>query len=159
MKKLLALIASGLTVSMGIAFLTATAMPAQAQKYQYNQNRKNYVGPSLSFGDSTAIGATSKFGLADNISARPFFILGSGASSYGAAITYDLNLDTGEGQSYGFTPYGGVGIIGATSFGSSSSGLYFEIGADYNLSNTLVINANHRFNGGGFTTVGAGFKF
>jgi hypothetical protein len=159
MKKLSAPISSGLMVSMGILVLTAMALPAQAQKYQYNQNRKNYVAPSISFGDSTAIGATSKFGLAGNISARPFLILGSGASSYGASLTYDLNLDTGEGQSYGFTPYGGVGLIGASSFGNSGTGIYFEIGADYNASESLVINANHRFNGGGFTSVGAGFKF
>jgi hypothetical protein len=154
MKKFLALISSGLTVSMGIFVLTTMALPAEAQKYQYNQNRKNYVAPSLSFGDVTAIGATSKFGLSESFSARPFLILGGGVSTYGASLTYDLNLDTGEGQSYGFTPYGGVGL-----FGSNGSGVYFEIGADYNASDSLVINANHRFNGGGFTSFGAGFKF
>jgi hypothetical protein len=158
MKKLFAPISSGLAVSMGIVAVIAVASPAQAQKYQYNQNKHNYVGPSVSFGGgSTAIGANSRFGLADSISVRPFIAFDSGSSIYGGSVTYDFNLDTGEGQSNGFTPYGGVGIIGASGFGNS--GIYFEIGADYNANESIVLNANHRFNGGGFTSIGAGFKF
>jgi hypothetical protein len=158
MKKLSTPISVGIAVCTGLTVLMAGALPAQAQKYQYNQNKNNYIGPAVSFGSgATAVGATSRFGIAETISVRPFFAVGNGANVFGGSVTYDFNLDTGEGQSNGFTPYAGVGIIGSGGLGSS--GIYAEIGADYNASQSLVFNANHRFNSGGFTSVGVGFKF
>jgi hypothetical protein len=158
MKKFSTMIASGFVVSCGLTAAMTWAAPAQAQKYQYNQNKHNYVGPAVSFGsNTTAVGATSRFGIAETLSVRPFLAIGNGSSIFGGSVTYDFNLDTGEGQSNGFTPYAGAGIIGSSGLGSS--GVYLEIGADYNASETIVLNANHRFNSGGFTSVGVGLKF
>jgi opacity protein-like surface antigen len=144
MKKFLAL--------ASIVAVTATALPAQAQ-FSQTQNQKNYIGPAVTFGGgSTVFGATSRFGIADNISVRPFLAFGSGATVFGGSATYDFNINGG------FTPYGGAGLYSSSSL-FSNSGLYFEIGADYNASDTFVLNANHRFNSGGITSIGAGFKF
>jgi hypothetical protein len=145
MKKFLAL--------ASIVAVTAMALPAQAQYSPNTQNKKNYIGPAVTFGNgSTVFGATSRFGLADNISVRPFLAFGSGSTLFGGSATYDFNINGG------FTPYGGVGLFSNSGFGSSN-GLYFELGADYNASDTFVLNANHRFNSGGITSVGAGLKF
>jgi opacity protein-like surface antigen len=144
MKKILSLVS--------IAALLATALPAAAQV------KNNYIGPSISFGSGdTAIGVTSKFGVADSISVRPFAIFPSGGTVFGASATYDFNLNDGSGANP-FTPYGGIGFV-TTSASNSRSEVYFEIGADYDATESIMLNVNHRFRDGGFTSIGGGFRF
>jgi Outer membrane protein beta-barrel domain len=163
MKKSLALGCSVLAVSMGSVALMAMAVPASAQ----SSEKKNYIGPQVNFfNGATGFGATSRFGVADNISVRPFVSFASAGSAnvtfYGAAATYDFNLDT-PGQSSGFAPYAGIGYVGATAtaggFSGSASSVYFELGSDYNVSDNIALNANYRFKDGGFFSIGGGLKF
>lgn len=128
----------------------------------------------------TAYGVTGKIEVADNISVRPFFTSGSGSSAtlsaagftgnvnyssttYGVAGTYDYQLANSN-----FTPYGGAGfysnsvntsvtpnILGVGT--SSQSGLYFEAGVDYQVSDSIIINANYKSINGLGIAVGYGF--
>ncbi len=165
MKKSLTLVCSVLAVSVGSIALASMAMPLSASA-QPNE-KKNYVGPQVNFfNGATGFGATSKFGVADNISVRPFVSFASAGSAnvtfYGAAATYDFNLDS-PGQSSGFAPYAGIGYLGASAtaggFSGSASSVYFEVGSDYNVSDNISLNANYRFKDGGFFSIGGGFNF
>jgi hypothetical protein len=66
--------------------------PNPSQNIYYNQN---YIGPALSFGSSTQIGAISRFGLAKNISIRPGLFLGS-SPQISVPVTYDFGLNNDE---------------------------------------------------------------
>jgi opacity protein-like surface antigen len=151
------------------SLLTAALMLISATGAMAGED-KNYVGPTIGFpGGGTLFGVTSKFGVADNISARPFaqfaslsYTGGSGSLAvYGASATYDFKVPKS-----GFTPYAGIGIAGATvsvsgagySGSGSASGLYFEGGADYTVSDSIVLNANYKTNIGYFS-IGAGYQF
>jgi opacity protein-like surface antigen len=128
----------------------------------------------------TAYGVTGKIEVADNISVRPFFTFGSGSSptisvagftgnvnysstTYGLAGTYDYKLPNSN-----FTPYGGAGfysnsvntsvtpnILGVGT--TSQSGLYFEAGVDYQVSESIIVNANYKSINGLGIAVGYGF--
>jgi opacity protein-like surface antigen len=152
------------------SFSTAALMAVSATGAMAGEETKNYVGPTIGFPNGgTLFGVTSKFGIADNISARPFvqfaslsYTGGSGSLTvYGASATYDFNIPKS-----GFTPYAGIGIVGATvsvsgagySGSGSGSGLYFEGGADYTVSDSIVLNANYRSNIG-YLSIGAGYQF
>jgi hypothetical protein len=158
MKKILSLVS--------IAAVLAAALPAAAQS-RYGSAKKNYIGPAVTFtSGATGIGATSRFGVADNISIRPFATFysnyGVSVTAVGASATYDFNLDDGSGANP-FTPYGGIGFYGvsasASGFTGNSSGVYFEVGADYDATESITLNVNHRFREGGYTSVGGGFRF
>lgn len=135
---------------------------------------KNYAGVSLgSWSSTTAFGVNGKFGVAENISVRPFVQFASqsyfggnyNVTLYGASATYDFNMP-GKAE---LTPYVGLGLIGATSSASvagfsasaSTTSTYFEGGADYTLSDNIVLNANYKSNStaGGYFSVGAGYNF
>jgi opacity protein-like surface antigen len=128
----------------------------------------------------TAYGVTGKIEVADNISVRPFFTFGNGSSStisvagftgsvnyssttYGLSGTYDYKIPNSD-----FTPYGGAGFysnsvntsvtpnvlgVGTT----SQSGLYFEAGVDYQVSDSIIVNANYKSVNGLGIAVGYGF--
>lgn len=158
---------------------------------------KYYIAPSISFGQQlnaslggqtipgtgatlTAYGVTGKIEVADNISVRPFFTVGSGSSptisvagftgsvnysstTYGVAGTYDYKIPNSD-----FTPYGGAGfysnsvntsitpnILGVGT--TNQSGLYFEAGVDYQVSDSIILNANYKSINGLGIAVGYGF--
>ncbi len=128
---------------------------------------KNNVGITTSFiNDITFYGITSKIGITDNISVRPFIELGNttvdGTNAsvvfYGASATYDFDIPNS-----GLSPYVGVGVGSASvSFGNASAsagGYYSEIGVDYNASNSIVINANYKIGGSGYLSIGGGYRF
>jgi opacity protein-like surface antigen len=128
----------------------------------------------------TAYGVTGKIEVADNISVRPFFTVGNGSSptisiagftgtvnyastTYGLSGTYDYKIPNSD-----FTPYGGAGfysnsvntsvtpnILGVGT--TSQSGLYFEAGVDYQVSESIVVNANYKSINGLGIAVGYGF--
>lgn len=128
----------------------------------------------------TSYGVTGKIEVSDNISVRPFFTSGSGSSStlslpgftgnvnystttYGLAGTYDYKLPNSN-----FTPYGGAGYYSASVNTSvtpnivsipsnNQSGLYFEVGVDYQVSDSIIVNANYKSINGLGIAVGYGF--
>ena len=127
-------------------------------------------------------GITGKIGVSDNISIRPFISAGTKSSrlvgnfgsvdleftnaTVGVAATYDLNLSNSE-----FTPYGGIGyssslakanVVGSNqSIERSTSGVYLELGTDYQLPNSqIVLNANYKLqDGGGLFGISVGYGF
>ena len=151
------------------AVLTLSASGTMAQT-------KNYAGLSLSSVESrTAFGINSRFGVAENISVRPYIQVisesaGGGTvttSLYGVSATYDFKMPKSE-----LTPYVGIGLQSASasvSGGGSSAtftgetGAYFEGGVDYAVSDSIVLNANYKsryYTGSsGYFTVGAGYNF
>ena len=128
----------------------------------------------------TAYGVTGKIEVADNISVRPFVTFGSGSSptlsvagftgnvnysstTYGVSGTYDYTIPNSD-----FTPYGGAGFysnsvntsVTPNIFGvgtTSQSGLYFEAGVDYQISDSIILNANYKSVNGLGIAVGYGF--
>jgi outer membrane protein W len=160
MKKYLALALAVISLA-GVVPVAAQSQPAD------DTGKKNYIGPQVNIlNAATGIGANARFGVADNISVRPFVSFASaGAASatfFGAAATYDFSFDA-PGQSSGFEPYAGVGYMGSSisggGFTGSGSSIYFEIGSDYNVSDSIVLNANYRFRDAGFLSLGGGFRF
>jgi opacity protein-like surface antigen len=154
MKKLLSILFA--TVVVGVVSQT----PSQARDM-----KKNYVGGGATFvGNTTGFGITSKIGVADNISVRPFVsILGSSnnVTAYlgGVSATYDFNIPNSD-----FSPYAGVGygVLGITNgIDTVSDGsVYAEAGADYNVANSVVVNGNYRLiRGDGAFSIGAGYRF
>lgn len=153
---------TNLTTSQDGSYLISEGLSSDSS------SKKNYVGPTISLGSgATLFGVNSKFGATDNISVRPFFqfasVDGASVSFYGASATYDFVSP----QSTMFTPYAGLGYIGVTvsagSFSGSGSGLYGEVGADYNASDSIVLNTSYRSilsaGGGGYFSIGGGLKF
>ncbi len=135
------------------------------------QEKTSYVGPSIGFGSgNTVYGINAKFKVADDISVRPFIQFGNRSEGpvsasltlYGASATYDFNLPQSE-----FKPYAGVGFLGATasvsvpgaSVSGTGSGIYLEVGSDYNISDTIALNANYKFRDGGYLSVGGAYRF
>jgi opacity protein-like surface antigen len=132
----------------------------------------------------TQFGVTGRIGVTENISVRPFISFGSGSSketigltpvdvsysttTYGLSATYDLNLPNSE-----FTPYGGLGYASnsvSSSFSTlgntanppvnSKSGVYVEIGTDYQVADSIILNANYKLlDGGSLFGIAVGYGF
>ncbi|WP_310481848.1 outer membrane beta-barrel protein [Chamaesiphon sp. VAR_48_metabat_403] len=135
------------------------------------QEKTSYVGPSIGFSNGTTLfGINAKIKVADSISVRPFVQFGSrsigpvngNVTFYGASATYDFSLPSTQ-----FAPYAGVGYLGATasvsfqgqSASGSDSSIYFEVGSDYNVTDSIAINANYKFKDNGFFSVGGAYRF
>jgi opacity protein-like surface antigen len=136
------------------------------------QEKTTYVGPSIGFSNGTTLyGVNAKFKVADNISVRPFVQFSSRSfgsvnatvTFYGASATYDFSLPS----SGGFAPYAGIGYLGATasvsgpggSLSGSDSSIYFEAGSDYNITDSIALNANYKFKDNGFFSFGGAYRF
>jgi opacity protein-like surface antigen len=157
-------------ISAASASLLAAALMLVSATGAMAGEEKSYVGPTIGLGGGTVFGVTSKFPVADSISARPFIQFGSqsfigGSASlalYGASATYDFKL-----PGSGFVPYAGIGILAATvsvsgsgyTGSASGTGLYFDLGTDYAVSDSIVLNASYRSNIGGYFSIGAGYQF
>ena len=147
-------------ISAATASLMTAVLVAISATGAMAGGEKSYVGPIISPGfGATLFGVAAKFPVADNISARPFFQFasqgGASLSYYGASATYDFKIPNSE-----FKPYVGLGYAGvsvsAGGFGGAASGLIFDIGTDYAISDSIVLNAAYR---GGLFSVGAGYQF
>ena len=147
---------------IAIAALTATlaiVKPAQAEIGQ------NDIGPSIIFGNNggTAFGVNSRFGIAKNLSIRPNVYFQDSRTSAGVAATYDFNL-TGDNRE--LLPYIGAGVnfdVSNSNRSNASTG-YALAGADYNLSDNLVLKGSVSipFDSNNYSTtfgVGAGLRF
>lgn len=138
------------------------------------QEKTTYIGPSVSFvGGGSLIGVNAKFKVADSISVRPFVQFGTitygafgndSVTIFGASATYDLNIPRSD-----FNPYAGVGYQSGpgsknVGFGLSipspiTSGIYFEVGTDYNISDSIALNASYRIKDGGSFNLGGAYRF
>jgi opacity protein-like surface antigen len=160
-KKSIFAVASLLTVSC--VLLSAGGASAQ--------EKTTYVGPSIGFSNGTTLyGVNAKFKVADSISVRPFVQFASRSvgpvsatlTFYGASATYDFSLPSTQ-----FAPYAGIGYLGATASASfqgasasaSDSSIYFEAGSDYNISDSIALNANYKFKDNGFFSFGGAYRF
>ena len=129
---------------LAIASVTALAiqLPSEASP------KKSYIGPAYSFSGLTGIGATGRFSVAENISIRPHVGFSSFGTSIGANATYDFEVPGSK-----ITPYVGAGF----QTGGLLSGITYGGGADYEISESMVLNANLSLNG--LTTIGVGLGF
>jgi opacity protein-like surface antigen len=148
-------------ISAATASLLTAVLVAISATGAIAGEEKSYVGPIISPGfGATLFGVAAKFPVAENISARPFFQFasqgGASLSYYGASATYDFKIPNSE-----FKPYAGIGLAGisvsAGGFGgASAAGIYFDLGTDYAISDSIVLNAAYR---GGLFSIGAGYQF
>ncbi len=135
------------------------------------QEKTTYVGPSIGFSNGTTLyGINAKFKVADSISVRPFVQfanrsygpVSASLTFYGASASYDFNIPSSD-----FNPYAGIGYLGATgsasyqgiTYSATDSGVYFEIGTDYNISDTIALNANYKFKDNGYFSFGGAYRF
>jgi hypothetical protein len=144
-----------------IALLSITTLfvvqPAQSQ------TKPNQIGPSVSFGNGTAVfGVDSRFPVAPNISIRPTIRFPSGGIVLGTSATYDFNI----GSDTRLEPYAGAGFNVYTgdnnNNGANLTG-YVIGGADYSLNEQFVVKGSLTipFKSGYSTdiTFGVGYKF
>jgi hypothetical protein len=122
----------------------------------------NTLGPSVRLGNGNSIfSIDGKFGLADNISLRPYVAFPSGGTDFGTSLTYDFDIRRSP-----VTPFIGAGLnIGTTNIAGSRTVTtgFAQVGADFNLSRNFALlgSVNIPFNstGGTNVTLGAGFRF
>jgi opacity protein-like surface antigen len=84
---------------------------------------------------------------------------------YGVSATYDFSVAKSD-----LISYAGIGIANASgsvsysrpvtgSQSSFTSPIFIEIGADYNFTDNITINANYKFQDLGFLSFGAEYRF
>lgn len=136
--------------------LVATQLPAMAGGVG-----NNTIGPSVRLGNGNSIFAIDgKFGIADNISLRPYVAFPSNGTDFGTSLTYDFSV-----RRTPFTPFIGAGVnIGTANIPNSSSTTtgFAQVGADFNVSKDFALlgSVNIPFNSGGTNvTLGAGLRF
>ena len=145
------------------AILTTVSIWLSVGSVSALAEKPNYVAPSVGFvSGGTLYGVAAKFGVADNVALRPFIQFNSSSTNsltiYGSSITYNFNIPRSE-----LIPYLGIGYLGGNATGTSSvtGGLYGELGADYNTSENISLNANYKtgYSGSGFFNLGVGYRF
>jgi opacity protein-like surface antigen len=153
-----------------VSTFLATALTLFSANSAIAQEKGSFIGPAFGFiGGGTLFGVTSKFKLVDSISIRPFVefasVSGGGQSAsvtlFGLGATYNFHISDS-----GFTPYAGIGYGGVAASASGVGsivlpvGVYFEVGTDFNIADSIVLNGNYKFlQGGGFFNIGAGLRF
>jgi outer membrane protein W len=143
------------------SILTAALILLSVSSARAAEEKQNYVAPSIGFvNGSTLYGVNAKFGLAENISLRPFIQYknsgGGTGTAYGASVTYNFQIPSSK-----LIPYLGIGAAEVTTTGTASGngGIYFEGGVDYNASDNFVINANYKSASSTWINIGAGYRF
>jgi hypothetical protein len=138
--------------------------PAPPQVIRAEPTGRNTIGPSISIGNGVTVGIDSKFGIAENVSLRPFIYFGNGGTDFGTALTYDINLKN-TGNTNKITPFigGSVDIRSGSGVGVTTASLV--AGAEYELTESIqlkaAINVPLNSSQGQSTnlTAGAGFRF
>jgi outer membrane protein W len=158
MKNILSVLATTALVSI------ALQLPSQA-----GEQKKSYVGLGATFiGDTTGLGLVSKFGVADNISIRPFVsILGSSGNTSlylaGISATYDFNLSNADLVPYAGLGYSSIGVTDGNSTENLVSSVFAEVGVDYNVADSIAVNGSYRYffagDDGGSLSVGVSYRF
>jgi hypothetical protein len=121
----------------------------------------NYIGPSVNFGNGSSVfGIDSKFGIADNVSLRPYVTFPSGGTTYGTSLTYDWDL---RKSSLPITPFVGLGINFNSASNNTSTTGFAQIGTDLDVSENISLLGSVQipFNSSNSTTVtiGSGLRF
>jgi opacity protein-like surface antigen len=159
-------------VAASTLLATSFLWPVISYGQSATEGKRNQITPVVSFiNGATLYGVSSKIGLTENISVRPFIQFGNSPANslanvpanavfFGSSATYNFN-----GSNSGINPYvgAGVGSLSLTNSQNSAdtasiSDLYWEAGIDYNASDSIVINANYR-GGRGYLSFGAGYRF
>ena len=145
-------------ICVSVAALAICA-PAQAQTVQ------NWVGPSIQIGDgNTNFGIDSKFGLRDNLSARPFIYFPNSGTDFGSALTYDFHLQHTDSKIQ-ITPFAGGSVDVNSGNGSSVTTVGLTGGADFNVNDSfglkaaVIVPLNTNSGQSTAVTLGAGFRF
>jgi hypothetical protein len=133
--------------------------PASAQPSQMS------IGPSVEFGDGTAFGVDSKFGISNNLSLRPFVYFPNSGTKFGTALTYDLTLSN-NARTLQLTPFVGGSVDFNTGNGNNNTTNFGLVGGvDLDLTDSLRLKgavdvpiSNGQDRSTTFT-VGAGFRF
>jgi hypothetical protein len=156
--KSLQIFSSGLKFSI-LAATSSALMILSIGRVSAVEDNLNYIGPSINFINGTTLyGVTSKFGVAENVSIRPFIQFASsgegGLTIYGGSVNYGFNIPKS-----GLIPYVGFGyaVVNTTGVATGKSADYLEIGADYNATDNLALNAHYKTNG--WVNIGAGYRF
>jgi hypothetical protein len=143
------------------SILTAALILLSVSTASAGEDKQNYVAPSIGFvNGNTVYGINAKFGIAENVSLRPFIqskSSGTGTgTAYGASVTYNFQIPSSR-----LIPYLGIGAaeVATTGTASGNGGFYFEGGVDYNASDNFVINANYKSASSTWINIGAGYRF
>ena len=137
----------------------AMSKPASAQLSQMS------IGPSVEFGNGTAFGIDSKFGISNNLSLRPFVYFPNSGTKFGTALTYDLPL-TNTANTLQLTPFVGGSVDFNTGNGNNNTTNFGLVGGvDLDLTDSLRLKgaidvplSNGQDRSTTFT-VGAGIRF
>lgn len=115
--------------------------------------KKIYVGPQVELNGLTGVGAIGRIPVSDNFSVRPAVTFYNGVTLITGAVTYDFDLPQSQ-----LVPYVGLGysVLAANGGGGVAAGFTGQAGVDYEISDSITLNANLKFTG---ISVGAGFKF
>jgi hypothetical protein len=122
----------------------------------------NYVGPAVTFGGGQSVfGIDSKFGIADNISLRPFVTFPSGGTQFGTSLTYDWDL---RQSATPITPFIGVGVGFQTGNSNNTTNGFAQVGADFNVNESFALLGSVAIpfssnNSNTSVTVGANLRF
>ena len=131
--------------------------PASAQPSQMS------IGPSVEFGNGTAFGVDSKFGISNNLSLRPFVYFPNSGTKFGTALTYDLTLSN-NANTLQLTPFVGgsvdfnTGNNSTTSFGLVG-GVDLDLTDSLRLKGAITVPLNNGQDRDTTFTVGAGLRF
>jgi hypothetical protein len=105
--------------------------PANAQPSQSS------IGPSVEFGNGTAFGVDSKFGISNNLSLRPFVYFPDSGTKFGTALTYDLPLSN-NARTLQLTPFVGGSVDFNTGNGNNNTTNFGLVGGvDLDLTDSL----------------------
>jgi hypothetical protein len=142
--------------------LTATAVVVNQSSALAGGVGNNTIGPSVILGNGDSVfGINGKFGVADNVSIRPYVNFPSGGTNLGASVTYDWNLSR-TGNS--IQPFAGVGLNVASGGNQSTTNGFLQAGADFNVNESIALLAAVNVplsnqNNGTSVTLGAGLHF
>jgi hypothetical protein len=126
---------------------------------------QNYIGPAVSFGRDTSIGAASRFGIGRNISVRPSLFLGN-STRIAVPLTYDFGFN--DNEQFEKNPlvifHVGGGLDYSTGGGTASSNRLSPLivfGADVYLGDgaSVLLQLGNTFNSDFVAIAGVGLQF
>ncbi len=137
------------------------APPSSSSNNRQN-SAANYIGPAVSFGNSSQIGAVSRFAVGSNISVRPSIFLGN-FPQVTLPLTYDFPLISND--QFGENPLIMLHVGGGLSYQSTGTGNdlkpLVQVGADAYLGGgaSLLLQVSSTFNSDFAGVVGVGLQF
>lgn len=136
--------------------------PANTSSNNRQNSTANYIGPAVSFGSNSQIGAVSRFGVGTNISVRPSIFLGN-SPQFTLPLTYDFPLVSND--QFGENPlimlHAGGGISYQSKTGGNDLTPLVLVGADTYLGGgaSLLLQVSSTFNSDFAGVVGVGLQF